>query len=245
MGLPAAMLPLSSASDAKVEAVPQMTFSAELLSPAKTRALRQARRRRVVWISVELTLLLALLALLIVHSFRLHHKNDNAYARWSSSWVMILLSVLFVVVALALLVTFYHFRGRLAWMRDPDTTDDEVLNPQSREGSGVLQRLFGVHGQWQATAPQQMPPPPPWLRPGATNSRAWREMHAREHGRARQTLRSPAAVRFPLSARPTEPRSRPRERKQRRRRQRRQTAGNSPPFSPLSEEQGPPTSPRV
>ncbi|KAJ2793487.1 hypothetical protein H4S07_007033, partial [Coemansia furcata] len=72
----------TAASD--VERGPQVTFS-EIVSVAKERALKRHRRRRVAWLSVELFFLVALVALLVLHSFRLSKDTgDNTYARWSS-----------------------------------------------------------------------------------------------------------------------------------------------------------------
>ncbi|KAJ2819992.1 hypothetical protein IWW50_005241, partial [Coemansia erecta] len=170
--------------DKKTEAVTQVTFDAELLSAAKTRVLRQTLRNRLVWTGAELVLLLVLLALLIVHSFRLHHKGHNTYARWSSSWVMILLSVLVVLAALVLFVTFYHFRTRLSWIRDPRTTDDALANPQAHPLGNSRQGAFRILRRDRASGfnlpPAQQRQQQPWLNTAGRNSRAWREMRARQ-----------------------------------------------------------------
>ncbi|KAJ2454583.1 hypothetical protein EV183_001454 [Coemansia sp. RSA 2336] len=164
------------------EEAPQHMNTA-LLSTVKEQALRRMLRRRLVWIAIELALLLVLLALLILHSFRLRNKDDNTYARWTSSWVMILLSVLLVIVALMLFVTFYHFRTRITWIKDPQTSDSAVLHPQAHEeaetGWTRLRRLCGG-GQDSSRAQEQRQMQQPWLSVEGRNSRAWREMQARQ-----------------------------------------------------------------
>ncbi|KAJ1873370.1 hypothetical protein LPJ55_002321 [Coemansia sp. RSA 990] len=176
------------------EAAPQLMPST-LLSTVKEQALRRMLRRRLVWIAIELVLLLVLLALLILHSFRLRNKDDNTYARWTSSWVMILLSVLLVIVALALFVTFYHFRTRLTWIRDPETSDSAVLHPQAHEEAGTgwsrLRRFCGgskSSGRVQERRQMQQP----WLSAEGRNSRAWREMRARQRESSASTPSSPS-----------------------------------------------------
>ncbi|KAJ2797293.1 hypothetical protein H4R20_005235, partial [Coemansia guatemalensis] len=198
MGLFPTGSPPQTGNDGKSEAATQVVFSAELTSPVKLRALRRVQRRRIVWVASELVLLAVLLALLIFYSLRLSKKKGNKYAKWSSSWVMILLSVLSVIVAQALFATFYYYRMRLAWIKDPETTDDAVLNPQAHDAGGVGWRVLCFRRQNQSRRQQQQlqqehqPPQPPWLRIHGRNSRAWREMRARqqrEYGFSR-----PAAV---------------------------------------------------
>ncbi|KAJ2550009.1 hypothetical protein EV175_004225 [Coemansia sp. RSA 1933] len=129
-----------------------------LLSPVKATALKKMRTRRLLWIGVEVVFFVVLLALLIFHSFRLRNKaGDNTYATWSSSWVMILLSVLLVVIALAVIITFYYFRTALSWVLDPTTSDQDVLNPSSRNGvSRVGMKFFRTNnGQHEHENEQQ------------------------------------------------------------------------------------------
>ncbi|KAJ2138625.1 hypothetical protein IW136_003066 [Coemansia sp. RSA 678] len=193
MGLPALGLPARRNSCDKTESVPQITVNADLLSAAKARALRQALRNRLIWAAVELVLLLILLALLVFHSFRLHHKRDNTYSQWSSSWVMILLSVLLVVVALAMFVTFYHFRTRLAWIRDPQTTDLAAGNPQGYRQGGSSLRAFRFLRRDRTTT---LPPVQrqPWLNAASRNSRAWREMNARQRESSLSSIGAPGPL---------------------------------------------------
>ncbi|KAJ2611405.1 hypothetical protein H4S08_003179 [Coemansia sp. RSA 1365] len=174
-----------SGDNRKSETSPQVVFSTELTSPVKLRALRRVQRKRIVWIATELAFLAVLLALLIFYSLRLRKKNENRYAKWSSSWVMILLSVLSVIVAHALFATYYYYRMRLAWIKDPDTSDDAVLNPQAHDAGGFGWRVLCFrrnqsrrqHRKWKQ---EHQPPQPPWLRTQGRNSRAWREMRARQ-----------------------------------------------------------------
>ncbi|KAJ2851366.1 hypothetical protein IWW36_001133 [Coemansia brasiliensis] len=169
---------------------------AALLSTVKEQALRRMLRRRLIWITIEVVLLLALLALLILHSFRLRNKNDNAYARWTSSWVMILLSVLLVVMALAVFVTFYHFRTRLTWIRDPGTSDSAVLHPQAHgeteSGWARLKRLCGGSRGNESRVQVHQPAQQPWLSAEGRNSRAWREMQARQRESSLSSPSSPS-----------------------------------------------------
>ncbi|KAJ1829482.1 hypothetical protein LPJ56_000342 [Coemansia sp. RSA 2599] len=119
-----------------------------LLSPAKARVLKKTRRHRLVWISVELLVCVVLLALLVLHSFRLNkNKGDNTYAQWSSSWVMVLLSVLLVIFGFAVFITFYYYRTVLIWIKDPATSDEEVEDPQKRHAHGVGWRFLRPRGQ--------------------------------------------------------------------------------------------------
>ncbi|KAJ1668476.1 hypothetical protein IW140_000308 [Coemansia sp. RSA 1813] len=206
-----------STGDKAIEAAEEKqesTPSIALLSPVKENALKRMQTRRVIWIGVEIVFFIVLLALLILHSFRLRNKaNDNTYARWSSSWVMILLSVLMVVIALAVVITFYYFRTALSWILDSKTTDQDILNPSSRNGvRRVGIKFFRTNNEQQWQSP---PPPPtrysdtgcgpnngdtrmmprnllygvqhdpalmrrPWLSVEGRNSRAWRQMRARE-----------------------------------------------------------------
>ncbi|KAJ2767738.1 hypothetical protein IWQ57_003829, partial [Coemansia nantahalensis] len=103
---------------------PQVVFSAETLSPVKRKALRRMARKRAVLLASELALFVALLALLVVASLRLKRKGDNRYAQWSSSWLLILLSVLMVLVGMAMFVTVYFFRERRIWIADPAIADE-------------------------------------------------------------------------------------------------------------------------
>lgn len=110
-----------------------VTFTEVPISPVKQQALRRYRLQRNIWLTMEIFFLAALLALLVVHSFRLSvDTGDNSYTQWTSSWVMILLSVLLVVVSITVFVTYYYFRTLLAWVRSPNTTDEHLLNPQTR-----------------------------------------------------------------------------------------------------------------
>ncbi|KAJ1782306.1 hypothetical protein LPJ59_006842 [Coemansia sp. RSA 2399] len=186
------------------------TPSIALLSPVKENALKRIRKRRLIWISVEVVFFIVLVALLIFHSFRLRNKkDDNTYAQWSSSWVMILLSVLLVVIALAVLVTFYYFRTALSWVLDPTTSDREVMNPNNRDGvrrvgtkflqtnSGQQQQSstrYAGTGRGPDNGDTRMMPRNllygvqrdpalmrrPWLSVEGRNSRAWRHMRARQ-----------------------------------------------------------------
>ncbi|KAJ2577084.1 hypothetical protein GGH19_001637, partial [Coemansia sp. RSA 1807] len=180
----------------KTESVPRITFNADLLSAAKARALRQALRNRLIWAAVELVLLLILLALLVFHSFRLHHRRDNTYSQWSSSWVMILLSVLLVVVALSMFVTFYHFRTRLAWIRDPQTTDLAAGNPQGYRQGGSSLTVFQFLRRDRTTTTTTLPPVQrqPWLNAASRNSRAWREMNARQRESSLSSIGAPGPL---------------------------------------------------
>ncbi|KAJ2079528.1 hypothetical protein H4R24_003728 [Coemansia sp. RSA 988] len=177
MGLLRPGSPPQIGSDGRSEAAPQVVFSAELTSPVKLEAIRRVQRKRLVWVASELVLLAVLLALLIFYSLRLSKKDGNRYAKWSSSWAMILLSVLSVIVAQALFATFYYYRMRLAWIKDPETTDDAVLNPQAHDAGGFGWRALCFRRQNQS---QQQHQPPPWLQTHGRNSRAWREMRARQ-----------------------------------------------------------------
>ncbi|KAJ1840273.1 hypothetical protein LPJ70_004721 [Coemansia sp. RSA 2708] len=180
--------------DKNAEAVPQVTFDAGMLSAAKAQVLKQTLRNRLLWIAAELLLLVALLTLLIVHSFRLHHHDHNTYRRWSSSWVLILLSVLLVIIALAMFVTFYHFRARLAWIKSPETTDGAVKDSQAHNVQGSGMRAFRFLRRNRTIEP--IGPLPgqqrPWLNSASRNSRAWREMRARERD---SSLSSPSSTR--------------------------------------------------
>ncbi|KAJ2724908.1 hypothetical protein GGI07_001657 [Coemansia sp. Benny D115] len=141
--------------------------SGALLSATKVQALQHVRRRRMLWISGELLVCLVMLALLVLHSFRLSNdRDDNTYARWSSSWVMVLLSVLLVVFGFALFVTFYYFRTVLAWIRDPATSDQDVVYQRSRYARGIGWRLLGTARSQQPPAPQSVLPLSPGYAPG-------------------------------------------------------------------------------
>ncbi|KAJ2251638.1 hypothetical protein GGI13_003733 [Coemansia sp. RSA 455] len=182
---------------------PQVTFS-EIVSVVKEQALKRQRRRRAAWLSVELFFLVALLALLVLHSFRLSRDTgDNTYARWSSSWVMILLSVLLVVVAMAVFVTYYYYRTVLAWIRRPETTDADLQRTQSQDAHRVGWRLLrprpspqsvGLSPYRQRTArnPRQSELQAPWVSPHGRNSRAWRQM--RTHQRQRRQAADPSSL---------------------------------------------------
>ncbi|PIA13422.1 hypothetical protein COEREDRAFT_83530 [Coemansia reversa NRRL 1564] len=184
MGLLRLGSPLQISGDnRKSEAVPQIVFSTELRSSVKLRALRRVQRKRVVWISTELVFLAVLLALLIFYSLRLSKKNGNRYAKWSSSWVIILLSVLSVVVAYALFATYYYYGMRLEWIKDPETSDDVVLNPQAHDAGGFGWRVICFRRQNQSRRQRRQwkqKHQPPWLQTQGRNSRAWREMRARQ-----------------------------------------------------------------
>ncbi|KAJ2747223.1 hypothetical protein GGI20_000744, partial [Coemansia sp. BCRC 34301] len=175
---------------------PQVTFS-EVVSAAKERAFKRQRIRRAAWLSTELFFLVALLALLVLHSFRLSkNTGDNKYAQWSSSWVMILLSVLLVVVAIAVFVTYYYYRTVLAWIRHPATTDADLQGTRAQDAHKV---------GWRCLRPQHSSRPAgqspyrlsatsdlrqaPWVSPRGRNSRAWRQTraHQRQHRRRQAT----------------------------------------------------------
>ncbi|KAJ2322679.1 hypothetical protein GGI00_005856 [Coemansia sp. RSA 2681] len=172
------------------EEAPQVTFS-EVVSTTKERALKRQRKRRAAWLLVELFFLVALLALLVLHSFRLSkNTGDNKYAQWSSSWVMILLSVLLVVVAMAVFVTYYYYRTVLAWIKRPETTDADLQGTRGQDAHRVgwgllrLQHSPGPAGRSPyrhsaAGSSRQAP----WVSPRGRNSRAWRLMRARQHQR--------------------------------------------------------------
>ncbi|KAJ2002299.1 hypothetical protein H4R26_003678 [Coemansia thaxteri] len=175
----------------------QATLS-EYVSPTKKRTLKCVRRRCVAWLAVELFFLVTLLALLVLHSFRLsRNTHDNTYARWSSSWVMILLSVLLVVVAMAVFVTYYYFRTMLAWIRDPETTDAALLSPRSRDAHrvgwqflrprrppGSQQTMPSVPAATQGNPRQYNNRQAPWASlQGGRNSRAWRQLRAQQRRR--------------------------------------------------------------
>ncbi|KAJ2701499.1 hypothetical protein H4R19_005409 [Coemansia spiralis] len=180
MGAPELAMPwVGRRSTAQGDAAPRVVFSGETLSATKRKALRRVARRRAVLLAGELALFAVLLALLIMFSFRLTHKSDNRYARWSSSWVLILLSVFMVLVGLAVFVTGYFFRERRRWIVDPATTDNAVVDGLDRD-SGI--RRWGLFrycgpGRRQPMQPQREEP---WLQPQARNSRAWRAMQARQ-----------------------------------------------------------------
>ncbi|KAJ2866439.1 hypothetical protein GGH94_001558 [Coemansia aciculifera] len=188
-----------------IEEGPQVTFS-EIVSVVKERALKRQRRRRAAWLSVELFFLVALLALLVLHSFRLSKDTgDNTYARWSSSWVMILLSVLLVVVAMAVFVTYYYYRTVLAWIKRPETTDADLQRTQSQDVHRVgwrflrpqpsTSRSVGLSPyQQRATRNQHLAEchQAPWVSPRGRNSRAWRQMRA--HQRQRRQVTDPSSL---------------------------------------------------
>ncbi|KAI8326536.1 hypothetical protein GQ54DRAFT_1532 [Martensiomyces pterosporus] len=160
-----------------------VTVSEEPLSAVKEQALKKTRRNRIIWLSVELFLLLALLALLVLHSFRLNrNKSDNTYAVWSSSWVMILLSIVLVIVAFAVFITFYYYKTTLTWIRDPATTDGAVLNPRSREVNKVRWSVFRSGAQQSGEQGHELQQRP-WVSRQGRNSRAWRQMRAQQHRR--------------------------------------------------------------
>ncbi|KAJ2891197.1 hypothetical protein IWW38_003728 [Coemansia aciculifera] len=174
----------------------QVTFS-EVVSTAKERALKRQVRRRAVWLSVELLFFVALLALLVLHSFRLsNNKGDNKYTQWSSSWVMILLSVLLVLVALSVFVTYYYYRTVLTWIRRPETTDADLQGARGRGAHRVGWKFLRP----QHSARPAVEPTPrrhlatsysrqaPWVSPHGRNSRARRQMRA--HQQRRQSRRA-------------------------------------------------------
>ncbi|KAJ1965896.1 hypothetical protein GGI12_000468 [Dipsacomyces acuminosporus] len=165
------------------------------LSATKEQVLKKTQLKRNIWVSVEVFLLLALVALLVLHSFRLDkNKSDNAYAVWSSSWVMVLLSILLVIVALATFITFYYFRTALAWIRDPSTTDEAVLSPTLRELNkvqwGVIRSKLSSpqrHRQEQQEQRRHRQQVPPWISQQGRNSKAWRQTRAQQY-RQRQGM---------------------------------------------------------
>ncbi|KAJ1728649.1 hypothetical protein LPJ72_005371 [Coemansia sp. Benny D160-2] len=140
---------------------------------------------------------------------------------------MILLSVLMVVIGLAVVITFYYFRTALSWVLDVKTTDQDLVNPNSRNGvrrSGLsFLQTDNVHYQQQHQQqqhqqqkhPQHQQQPHarcmdaghgpnndgarilprnllygvqhdpalmqrPWMSVQGRNSRAWRQMRARQ-----------------------------------------------------------------
>ncbi|KAJ1952247.1 hypothetical protein EC988_003657 [Linderina pennispora] len=124
-------MPDSDASKATVTARP-VVKDAHVLSPVKEQALKQTRRNRLRWLAFELFILLALIALLVLHSFRLTSAPNTTYKVWSKSWVMIMLSVFFVVVAFSVFVTVYYYKVTLDWIRSPETTDQDAMDPRRR-----------------------------------------------------------------------------------------------------------------
>ncbi|KAJ2785797.1 hypothetical protein H4R18_000343 [Coemansia javaensis] len=172
---------------------PPVVFSSAALTPTKRQALRQMQRKRTLCIVGELAVFAVLLALLVVYSFRLRRKNTQ-YARWSSSWVMILLSVLLVIVGLAVFVTFYYYRARRDWILDPTTDDVLVRSAAGRDGGMMRWGFLRIAGrqrrrhhqhqhQHQPQHSQQQHQQQPWLQAHGRNSRAWREMQARQSPR--------------------------------------------------------------
>ncbi|KAJ1836891.1 hypothetical protein LPJ57_011603, partial [Coemansia sp. RSA 486] len=68
---------------------------------------------------------------------------------------MVLLSVLLVIFGFAVFITFYYYRTVLAWIKDPATSDEDVVDPQKRHAHGVGWRLLRLRGQ--GSRGQQLP----------------------------------------------------------------------------------------
>ncbi|KAI9501910.1 hypothetical protein GGI25_000212 [Coemansia spiralis] len=210
-------------------------------SAVKMAALKKVRRNRILWLSIELVLFIILLALLIFHSFRLrNHMNSNTYVQWSSSWVMILLSVLLVIVALTIVITFYYYRTTLAWIADPATTDQNVLNPRGQSDvkrvglrffreSNRNTRRTATHPATNHTNSAHVPRnlhhevqhdpalmQQPWLSGESRNSRAWRQMRAEQRS---SSLSSPVTSPTSSGSQRRDPRHPPRTARKWQRRQ--------------------------
>ncbi|KAJ1736162.1 hypothetical protein LPJ61_000121 [Coemansia biformis] len=181
MGAPGWALPWQSRfAGEHGRAAPQVVFGASALSQAKQQALRRMARKRALLIAGEVAVFVALLALLLVYSLRLKRRDDNRYAQWSSSWVLIMLSVLLVVVGLAVLVTFYFFRERRLWIEDAATADEAVLG---RQGRGSEIRRWSFFRYCRPARERERPQEElqqPWLQPHSRNSRAWRKLQAHQ-----------------------------------------------------------------
>ncbi|KAJ2604340.1 hypothetical protein EV177_006438 [Coemansia sp. RSA 1804] len=122
-----------------------------------------------------------------------------------------------VVIGLAVVITFYYFRTALSWVLDVKTTDQDLVNPNSRNGvrrSGLrFLQTDNVRYQQQQQQQQQQPHARymdaghgpnndgarilprnllygvqhdpvlmqrPWMSVQGRNSRAWRQMRARQ-----------------------------------------------------------------